>query len=903
MSSETETEYPQTYDRGSETETDVPRGFTRPPLPKQKRAPSGLLLLWNDVSIGKFISNNFWKKVNREFKKVHEIFSNPYTISDGNWEGLVKKWVAALGFNKSRSNEAKQMRALAVAISTYNWMVRALMRDRAATMLEYAKPKIAEHSRDTPDFATYYLDLLSVFMKDPTRLAKEEMIVRDFHDAEVLELDKTGKELKKKDRELEKKKKEREMEEKRTCSSTVWSMEDVEYGESGHEMTGIFARRYSAPHVLMFEEEEFVQMYGKDLESLKTASFESGIDAVSGMFALWLHEYTKSVPGSRFELVPFASRNDLGKIVVAKDDRPGKYSYVEFPEAWSAWGKGVKPLKPDEVSNFLCDTFLSEPRVQPLPHQRLLLDYLTSNKDILWPSSDPDKRGLLLMWKMGSGKTRAAGQIVELLARKVEDFEGVVVIAHKSNLGNWANTLKRMPQPLGTSTKFQIVTRQSFVKLYARPEELKGMLVVVDESQVYQNVTKDMLYEIQLIRGASQILCLSGTPIMNDVNDVSGFLMLTLGWTMDQVDEWIVAYSTADLGSREMKRQLERLEAACRGRISYFDPQIHTPEMFAEKFPEIVWRNVKVTTTWMQAIQHQIFETKMFVLPHPGKSPITFTLLGNSYKTKTKTALLSTYELEKVKDQINSLFKKITRSNGDVKFASADEDLVQEILEASPKFKAVLNNVEEERVKNPGKPQVVHSHFVQEGSRVFVACLGVSYPDFIVRAIEGSDHEDKRTELVTAFSKRKPPPGADRPIDVLVISDASSVGTDLLGAAALHLMSRPDNRATENQTLGRVVRYGSHAKGDKVTIYRYVMTFAGLNDDDMTDDDVDYIASTIKKDSDLIADLTPAQIRRGLSLTSDTRTYEESLEDKFKEKDSVLNPILNSMISASINMK
>lgn len=701
-------------------------------------------------------------------------------------------------------------------------------------------------------------------------------------------------------REREKVERERES---RTCSATVWvKTEAYDDDRKTHDATDHVAKRYAAPCIRLYVDGEFMAKYGSRRNSLESVTFESEKHLHQGMIAMWLNEYTKAVPGSRLELR--AHDNEHITITVVDGASEG---LVELPESWKLAAR--KRISHDEVSSILCGRFISEPHVSPLFHQRELLSYLDTHNEVLWPT-DPRKKGLLLMWKMGSGKTRGSGQIADLIARKVNGFKGVVVIAHKTNLGNWMNTFRRMPQAPGTNTSFTIVNRPSFVKRFGgRPKDLKGCLVVVDESQIYENTSPEMLEEIAIIKHAAQIVCLSGTPIMNDIKDVRGFMILTLGWEVEEANAWVDKYmSSASSSARSKVREncLREFREGCKDRISYFDPEIHTPVMFRKNFPVIKRIDAEVSATWIQAVYHQMYEVRSFKFP--GGNEHTFTGLGSSFHSLTQIIMLSTIDLKDDQATVNRLSKSITAANGDMSFTEDNRNLVEGILETSPKIQTLMRNIQIERLK--GKPQVVHCRYVDMGGNMIAVCLGVSHPDMIVRMIDGSDNAEKRTELVTAFSSRLPPKGAKKAIDVLIITDASAVGTDLLGAGALHLTTTFNNRATEDQTLGRVARFRSHKEGDELVIYKYVLTFETLFLTEMNEEDVNVVKDMLfnhfkgnKTNLELVRKLTASDICMGFGLEHGLLTYDEKLPSIHDEKDATLKPILDIMKDVSFTVK
>lgn len=544
---------------------------------------------------------------------------------------------------------------------------------------------------------------------------------------------------------------------------------------------------------------------------------------------------------------------------------------VPLPWTESEMSRG---LSQSSMGKRLCDLLFSEREVIPLDHQARVL-----HQDFAGGRS-------LLMWTMGSGKTRAAG-LLSAQAIASGDVRRVIVVAHKTNLGNWELTLSRMPQPAGTRAAFTIVGHAEFSHQAAKSDAwVREAYLIVDESQVYRSLTPAMRFPVQQIQSAQRLLCLSGTPLVNGYEDMAGFLSVIAGWDPDRSLGWCDGFAKSASPSADRTSLLAQVSEACAGHVSYYDPRVHTPELFAAKYPVIEHVDVRVPLTWHQALLHQ-FEELPSVLLFGATVPLS---TGNSYHTHTKQLMVSGVCLDDVSD------------------GAADD--VLNVEAESPKLGALLSKLE---IHHPD-PQVVHSHYVEYGANQVWSMLKHRHPDWTVRMITGSTRADDRTAWVEEFSRRAPV------IHVLIITDASATGTDVRGARAMHKLGRANNISTEQQIDGRCARYGSHKQGDPLTIYNYIAVFDGergrelaLVPDEIRDTAIDEMLSLtlrakrgVRKQMDLALERAGGRDRVSTDILtamglfrSDLQTYEELLHETNVRKQCELDEILGVIRAAS----
>ena len=472
-----------------------------------------------------------------------------------------------------------------------------------------------------------------------------------------------------------------------------------------------------------------------------------------------------------------------------------------LPVAWRAGREGVGTLR------HRLKRMLRTGRPAPLSllsHQEMLLRLAEEGRI-------GAKKGLLLNWAMGSGKTFGAAFLVACAGA---DVRRCVVVASNTNLSYWESTLAETPQMEGTRTTYEIMGYSELARRAAlNPDYCRRAWVLVDECQMYRNLTPAMRPVVQALRRADQVVCLSGTPLVNGPEDIAGAAALICGEAVD-------VESVRDRDLREMFK----------GRVHFYDPGVHTPIMFSKRYPTVTNVTVRVSMTWDQALEHQLQEMEAVLVG--GKRLKLPT--GNSYHTRTHQAMnyIGEFEPRKVAryafgredvcDEEKAAKRRRTevegggRGKGEEEARRALREVARDVWENMPKARYVLRNLE---LHYPS-PQVVHGHFVESSVLPLAALVRHKHPDWRIEVITGCTGGMERARTVSEYNEGR--------IHVLFITDASATGTDIKGTRAMHKLGQPNNLATERQTSARCVRYGSHAEGEPITLYSYIATFGDM---------------------------------------------------------------------------
>lgn len=433
-----------------------------------------------------------------------------------------------------------------------------------------------------------------------------------------------------------------------------------------------------------------------------------------------------------------------------------------------------------------------------------------------------------LMWEMGSGKTLGA---TSLMVNHRSHYN--MVVCNNSNIGYWVDHImqtpfiteeeveKAMRKPgggMGASRKrkadlittedddadkdeqfsemdrgvetktvvsrfhhaekdvvlwFEVVGYSAFKTEFDNPRALKHYnCLVLDEAHYFRNNTTGMQMAMAAAHSAKNMVLLTGTPLVNDAEDIIGMMALT---DMDGEYDWEGDYrETGELP--EPKEVGEFLK----GHVSWFAPETHRPNMFKRHYPTLETRTIRVPMGWYQTLEYLMAQRAQFDIGEyrisQGKS--------NRYNCLTRAVCNAP-------------------SSG---------------MEDSPKLNAVRDQLD--AMASKGR-QVVHSSLVETGIIPLRKMLGTD-PRFAktrTDIITGSTPNDERDRIRTRYNKGK--------IDVLFISDASQFGLDLQATKAIHLIEPHPNLSTENQTTARAVRMGSHknVKDKVVERFKYISVF------------------------------------------------------------------------------
>ena len=467
-------------------------------------------------------------------------------------------------------------------------------------------------------------------------------------------------------------------------------------------------------------------------------------------------------------------------------------------------------------------------------------------------------------WEMGSGKTLGA---TSLMVNHRSCYN--MVICNNTNIGYWVDHIRKTPfitreevaadgdtetmiSQYGSKERdvvlyFDVCGYTAFRTEFDRAQALSAYnCVVLDEAHYFRNNTAGMSSAMHAIHSAKNVVLLTGTPLVNDCEDIYGMMALI---DIDRKHKWDASTALPDP---------KTITAFLKDNVSWFSPATHRPNMFARHYPELVDHVERVQMTYLQSLQYlmalrSVFEFGPFAVQQ-GKS--------NRYNCLTRAV------------------------------CNAPED----DLTASPKLQQVMARITE----NIGKgPQLVHSSLVETGVKPLQAMCEAAGNCGNLACITGSTATEDREGIRKAYNKGK--------IDVMYISDASQFGLDLMATRAIHLVEPHQNKQNESQTTARALRMGSHRACDYKTVdrFKYISVFPS---GPMTKDDVAACkAFMIERrlfGNNTEAELTKLDVKKLLEakIRAESKTINERQEEENARKQIEIEPYLDAFRRATVVM-
>lgn len=453
-----------------------------------------------------------------------------------------------------------------------------------------------------------------------------------------------------------------------------------------------------------------------------------------------------------------------------------------------------------------------------------------------------------IFWEMGSGKT--LGSLYLVCERRSANN---VIICGNTNIEYWADVLRTVEPDVRqgerhTVLSFDIVGYTAFRADYDDEHAMKSVsTIIVDEAHYFRNNTQGMQFAMQCVRSAKNVLLLTGTPIVNDIEDVTGM--------MELIDMDNVFCNVKDAVVPPTPKQVESL---LKNHVSWFDPSTHRPNMYKRYYPVVhdetvkVPMNIEQTLEYLMAVQSN-FHIGPFIVQQ-GKS--------NRYNTLTRAA------------------------------CNAPKDHP----ETSPKLQAVVDMIKQYHERGP---ITVHSSLVETGVKPLYNMLGKQCPNLKREMITGETPNSKRNSIRCRYNQGK--------INVLFISDASQQGTDLMGTSVIILVEPFPNTSLRNQTRARVIRMGSHLKSKfkEVLCFSFVSTFPTTITPTDVQSGLAYFSKLqiLGRDTDkLLKQIDFKREVEKLMKLCQNQTINEKQLITNTEKQRIIDPYLDAMRRATIKM-
>jgi superfamily II DNA or RNA helicase len=534
--------------------------------------------------------------------------------------------------------------------------------------------------------------------------------------------------------------------------------------------------RATKKYPLVWSKEELVEKAVAELGFTKTAASKtkkSELCHLLGLPAPLLQELEQVLlPPSNAKIctkkrnVPRFSRTELEMAASAlgktkKEIRAMSYdalcAFLKFPTSLPS---PVAPPPPPVAAASQALVVASDPTVPPCiarsnkalrEHQKAVCRYMDKH------------RGLIVFHKVGSGKTLTAITVSQCYLDKYPTHR-VLVVAPAGLLNNFKDEMTKSYVNIHHADRYEFYSYQRFTSLVKKHKKpvCRNTLVMIDEGhnlrtpfQEGKNAknknkgvnTKNIL---DCARLANKVLILTGTPIYNSRNDIFTLFNMIRDPSEPEIPK--ASYGTKDkeVGEASFRRLF------CK--ISYHDT------LGDPNFPDRinVRHSIEMTPVY-KAKYMEVIETIQ-------KGGIDSALVKNLFGEKN----------------LVPFFNAVRRAVNNLDNTDANRKL-QWLVQTLQKFPR-------------NEKAIVFSNFLDAGLRLVTAKLP---PSVSYAMIEGKVPMAKRKEIVKDFNEGK--------YSVLFISKAGGEGLDMKGVRHVILMDPTWNEASNEQVIGRAIRYRSHS--------------------------------------------------------------------------------------------
>lgn len=440
--------------------------------------------------------------------------------------------------------------------------------------------------------------------------------------------------------------------------------------------------------------------------------------------------------------------------------------------------------------------------------------YLTEyQEDVIYELvTDSSKKGKILWWDMGSGKTIATLAFIN----NFSNFECIVILPQAIQYV-WINEGKKA----GVSTKnIKFYNYESIYKFFENETNLKNKILVLDEAHnFFPNVSKfkiKMSTVFKLTETSEKILALSGTPVMSEMSEISPLVNLVAGYEH-------IPFNKYDFDQKFFKVNKKRsLIIGWLLPILTFPLVLNTIVIVAADSPGFIGAYVifwflsliiRVKNRNMKDFEGAKFigEVKDYIHHYKPEQDIKSKenypeiilikkeIFYDSYQTNILTEL--SYNVCTKEN-----FKKIDiEDENEIMYFSEKLDKIKFIQKAS-----LIGNLSDSgNFSNKimdmveiaeGKRAVFYSKSYSSGSKILMEYLDRINIPYLY--LDKNIPIEKINEILHKFKTKT---------IFLVLNPIYIEGISIIGAEQLHIMEPPDNYAIRSQLIGRVKRLFSHA--------------------------------------------------------------------------------------------
>ena len=525
-------------------------------------------------------------------------------------------------------------------------------------------------------------------------------------------------------------------------------------------MEKVCATRASKQHPHVWTKAEVVALAVEQLGMTTTKARQHTKAELCHLLGLPVPPPSSSVPPSQTPSkicttnrnVPRYTRADLEKAALALGKTKKEIRALSYPQLCVLLKLPTAPPTPPPTTSMTSTTSHCIERSNKAlrDHQKAVLRYMDTH------------RGLIVFHKVGSGKTLTAITVSQCYLDQ-HPTHRVLVIAPAGLLHNFRDEMTQSYVHLKHKDRYEFYSYQKFTSLVKKHKKpiCQNTLVIVDEGHNLRTPFKESKKNPTKSKGiltknvldcaekAHKVLILTGTPLYNSQKDI--FTLFNMIRDKGTPEIPTAAYAkNSPLGETSFQRLF------CK--ISYHDTSKDP------NFPVRINREHPVVMSpEYQAKYLQVVEK---VKNHDIQSALVSHLFGEK--------------------NLAVFFNALRRAVNNLDNTAANR-----------KLEWLVNTL---RSFPPHEKVIVFSNFLDAGLRLVEKKLPASISYAV---IEGKIPMDKRKDIVRDFNQNK--------YRVLFLSKAGGEGLDMKGVRHVILMDPTWNEASNEQVIGRAIRYRSHA--------------------------------------------------------------------------------------------
>ena len=423
----------------------------------------------------------------------------------------------------------------------------------------------------------------------------------------------------------------------------------------------------------------------------------------------------------------------------------------------------------------------------PKEHQTRLVDKLRASG------------GVLVAHGLGSGKTLSSINAKDELGVNSE----VVVPAPLQ-----ANYDKELVKHLGKRP--EDVRVRSYEKAVRDGDLDTSGLVVFDEAHRGRNAGTGAAKLFDKAREAEYRMFLTGTPVYNQPADLANLLNAAAGRKVLPDDPNL--FKQTFVGEKTVEAPLwDRLKGRVLGHP--VDTETHPTLINRERLVNAAKGYVDVHRGGGEGFPDRIDEEHHVTMsPEQWKY---YRFAEGQMPWYLRAKIRAGLPMDKKESKELNAFQGALRQISNTPRGFSTELTDDDEHKHTPKIQKMVEHLLDARKSDPNHRGVVYSNFLDSGINPMSRALtraGVPHSVFT-----GEVSPAHRAQMVADYNSGKTP--------VLLLSGAGSEGLDLKGTKTIQLMEPHWNQSRIDQTIGRGIRYGSHAhlpeKERKVRVMRY----------------------------------------------------------------------------------